>query len=82
MILCPIMYCELSLPLMLFQHCRIDQHDQVLQDYVIHSLVKMLSQTKLIVLPLQTKTDRYPNGIQSKIKYEKNPKVEINQNQI
>ena len=36
----------------------------------------MFSQTEPIVLPLQTKTIRYPNGNQSKIKDEKkNPKV-------
>ena len=45
---------ELSLPLRL-------------PDYVSHSLVKMLSQTKLIVLPLQTKTNRHPNKNQCKI---------------
>lgn len=46
--------CELSLPLRL-------------PDYVSHSLVKMLSQTKLSVLPLQTKTNRHPNKNQCKI---------------
>ena len=50
----PLNNCELSLPLRL-------------PDYVSHSLVKMLSQTKLIVLPLQTKTNRHPNKNQCKI---------------
>ena len=50
----PFNNCELSLPLRL-------------PDYVSHSLVKMLSQTKLIVLPLQTKTNRHPNKNQCKI---------------
>ena len=50
----PFNNCELSLPLRL-------------PDYVSHSLVKMLSQTKLIVLPLQTKTSRHPNKNQCKI---------------
>ena len=63
----PFNNCELSLPLRLFQHCQLDQHNQVLPDYVIHSLVKMLSQTKLIVLPLRTKTNRHPNKNQCKI---------------
>ena len=50
----PFNNCELSLPLRL-------------PDYVSHSLVKMLSQTKLFVLPLQTKTNRHPNKNQCKI---------------
>ena len=39
----------------------------MLPNYVSHSWVKMLSQTKLIVLPLQTKTNRHPNKNQCKI---------------
>ena len=50
----PFNNCELSLPSML-------------PNYVSHSWVKMLSQTKLIVLPLQTKTNRHPNKNQCKI---------------